>query len=325
MRAARYHEYGPPEVLRVEEVPDPEPGPDEVLIRVAAAGVNYGDTQLRGGTNPEWYPRPSLPTVAGGEVAGTVLTAGPGADPDLVGRRVLAFTGNSGGYAELAVVPARTTIAIPDGMSEQHAVALLIHGVTAAAVIDAANIQPGERVLVEAAAGGVGSLLVQWAKHAGAVVVAAARGERKLAVAKRLGADVVVDYAEPDWDQRVRDTLGGDLQVVLESVGGELARTAFELLEIGMGRMLFYGLASGAMPEITPADVLRRGVTLIGVGQRMMTQPDYLVRLRGQVFELAAAGHLEPVIGQVLPLAEAVAAHRAFEERTVIGKTVLVP
>src|SRR5207244_3266087 len=123
-------------------------------------------------------------------------------------------TGMSGGYAELAVVPATAAIPIPDALDEQRAVALLIQGVTSAAVIDAARLQPGERVLVEAAAGGIGTLLVQLAKRAGARVVGVARGERKLAVAKRLGADAVVDYTEPGWDQRVREAAGGDVHVV---------------------------------------------------------------------------------------------------------------
>ena len=319
MKAVRHHRFGAPDVLVLDEIPDPSPGPGQLLIRVSAAGVNFADVLLRARSGPTARFRPSvdLPATPGIEVAGTVLAAGPDTETTLVGRRVTCFIPN-GGYAELALVPAAGAVPIPDGLDDNHALALLAQGATAVGVIDAAGLTADDTVLVEAASGGIGSLLVQLAKRAGATVVAAASSERKLEVARRLGADRLVDYSRPGWTDQV-----GPLTVVLETVGGKTAIEAFRQLS-GLGsRAVLYGYASGEQPEITAADVFEVGAALIPFS--LGRNPQLLADLNRRALDLGTAGELEPVIGDVLPLAEAARAHRALEDRSSIGKLILTP
>ena len=319
MKAVRHHRFGAPDVLVLDEIPDPSPGPGQLLVRVSAAGVNFADVLLRARSGPTARFRPSvdLPATPGIEVAGTVLAAGPDTETALVGRRVTCFIPN-GGYAELALVPVAGAVPIPDGLDDNRALALLAQGATAVGVIDAAGLTADDTVLVEAASGGIGSLLVQLAKRAGATVVAAASSERKLEVARRLGADRLVDYSRPGWTDQV-----GPLTVVLETVGGKTAIEAFRQLS-GLGsRAVLYGYASGEQPEITAADVFEVGAALIpfSLGRNPQLLPD----LNRRALDLGTAGELEPVIGDVLPLAEAARAHRALEDRSSIGKLILTP
>ncbi len=185
-------------------------------------------------------------------------------------------------------------------------------------LVDAAELRPGDRVLVEAAGGGVGTLLVQLAAAAGARVVAAAGSPRKLDIARDLGAAVTVDYRDPQWPSRVRDSVGG-LDVVFDGVGGAIGSTAFELLGRG-GRMVSFGFASGSPTGISPEAVASRGVTMLGVPR---PSPAEARRFTADALEAAVAGRLRPVIGQRFPLAEAAAAHAAIESRNTIGKTLL--
>ncbi len=187
MRAVRFHAYGPPDVLRVDDVPDPRPGPGQILVRVSAAGIGFADVRIRAGQMRTVLTDLPLPYTPGFEVAGTVAAVGPGVDPTTVGSRVVATTAG-GGYAELALASAEAALPRPGSLDDPTALALLGQGATAVAVARAAALRAGDTVLVEAAAGGVGSLLVQLALRAGATVIAAARGARKLAVARRLGA-----------------------------------------------------------------------------------------------------------------------------------------
>jgi NADPH2:quinone reductase len=311
----RLQEFGPPEVLRPVDSPAPVPGPGQVLIDVQISNVTFVETQVRAGTAP--FPV-SLPMVPGNGVGGTVASVGPGADPALLGRLVVSTSGGSGGYAEQVAVVATGPIPVPDGVSLDDAVALLADGRTATMLMGAVDLRPGERVLVEAAAGGVGTLLVQLASNAGATVVAAAGGPRKLAVARDLGADVLVDYRRPGWTERVRDVVG-EVDVVLDGVGGDVARSAFELLRLG-GRMLSFGLASGTWAEVSAEQAAERGITLL---QAARPSPDVLRELTASALSEAAAGRLRPVIGQRFPLERAADAHRAIESRRTIGKTLL--
>ncbi|MFI9384761.1 zinc-binding alcohol dehydrogenase family protein [Kutzneria sp. NPDC052558] len=320
MKAVRHHRFGPPEVLVLEDVPDPTPGPGQLLVKVAAAGVNYADVMLRGEAGPtaRFRPEVTLPATPGLEVAGPVLAAGPDTDTALVGRRVTAFVPN-GGYAELALVPAAGAVPVPDGLDDNRALALLSQGATAVGVIDAARLTAEDTVLVEAAGGGIGTLLVQLAKQAGATVIAAASSERKLDVARKLGADRVVDYSRDGWTEEV-----GPVTVVLETVGGRTGTEAFQLLAERTGtRMVVYGFASGEPADITAADLFSVGAALIPFS--LGRNPELLADLNRRALDLGTAGRLDPVIGSVLPLAEAAAAHRAFEDRTAIGKMVLTP
>jgi NADPH2:quinone reductase len=319
MRAVLLTEFGPPEVLVAVDVPDPVPGPGQVVVRVSFASITFVETQVRAGRSPQ--PRGALtpPFVPGNGVGGEVTAVGEGVDAALVGTRVVTTTGGAGGYAEAVAVDAATLIEIPDGLSTDDAVALLADGRTATALARAAAARPGERVLVEAAAGGVGGLLVQLARNAGATVVAVAGGADKLAHAAELGATVAVDYREPAWADEVRAAVGG-VDVVFDGVGGDIGRAAFELVEPG-GRMFVFGLASGAFTCIDDEEAVRRRVT---VTRGLALRPAELPGLTRAALADAAAGRLRPVIGQWFALARAADAHTAIEARATLGKTLLV-
>jgi NADPH2:quinone reductase len=315
MRAVWLRKTGGPEVLAAGDAPDPVAGPGQVLIEVELANVTFVETQLRAGTAPFSL---ELPAIPGNGVGGVVAAVGPGVDAHLPGRRVVSSMGGSGGYAELAVVDADEPIEVPAGLGLDAAVALLADGRTAVSLVRAAQPRTGERVLVEAAAGGVGSLLVQLARSEGAEVVAAAGGERKLKLARELGARVAVDYREPDWGERVREECGG-VDVVFDGVGGDVARVAFELLAPG-GRMVSFGLASGEWAQISEEAAAQRGVALVRPGR---PSPEEQRALTEAALTEAAAGRLRPVIGQRFPLERAADAHAAIEARATLGKTLL--
>ncbi|MGW6446066.1 quinone oxidoreductase family protein [Lentzea sp. NPDC055074] len=277
MKAVRFHEFGAPDVLRVEEVPDPA---GDTLVDVTAIGLNYGETVIRRGKGKElfpWYPGPALPVVLGSEVVGTTKD----------GRRVMGVP-RDGAYATKAVV--EHPIDVPDGVGDHEALALLLQGTTAVAAAKAARIRPGDRVLVEAASGGVGSLLVQLAERAGAIVLAAS-------------SKGGIGY---DW------TGLDPVDVVFESIGGEVGKRAFELLRDGAGRMVVFGCASGEPLDVTASDVFRKGVAVMGLPHG--TTPE-------EVFAL----DLDPVLGDVYRLDEIADAHRALEARTTRGKLIARP
>ncbi|MEU5693997.1 zinc-binding dehydrogenase [Actinosynnema sp. NPDC020468] len=299
MRAVRFTEFGPPSVLREVEVPDPVAGPGEELVRVTAIGLNYGETVIRSGKGVRlfpWYEGTARPAPLGSEVVGVTAD----------GRR-LAGAPVGDAYAELAVL--RDPVEVPDDVSDHRALALLLQGATALAAFDAARAAAGERLLVEAAAGGVGSLLVQLGVRAGTTVVAAARGGRKLALARELGAPEVVDYGTPGWSAAV-----AEVDVVFSSSGGTIGREGFERLRPG-GRLVVFGFASGEPLDVTAADAFRKGVAVIGLWNPVT--PDAVRR--------AFASGLEPVLGEALPLARAARAHQLLEDRATTGKLILVP
>jgi NADPH:quinone reductase len=244
---------------------------------------------------------------------------GSAADTALIGQRVITSLRGTGGYAERVVADIAGLIDIPDELRTHEAVALLTDGRTALLLVRGAAIRPGETVLVEAAAGGVGSLLVQLARTAGAHIVGAAGGQRKLAVAHELGADVVVDYTDPSWTAGLRSRLGG-VDVVFDGVGGAIGRAAFELLRPG-GRFCPFGMASGAFAPVSEADARARRVALIRRGRP--TPEDLRESVQAALAE-AVAGRLRPLIGQTFTLERAADAHAAMEQRTTIGKTLLL-
>jgi NADPH2:quinone reductase len=318
MRAIRLHAFGPPENLVLDEVDDLDPAPGEVRIAVAASGVHLLDTSIRRGEEGP-LPRPALPTVPGREVAGTVETLGAGVEEHWLGRRVVAHLGQvPGGYAEQAVTSVDNLIELPDSLSYADSVALVGTGRTAEGILEHVTIGPDDVVLVPSAAGGLGWLLVQAARAAGASVVAAARGEQKLTLLRELGAELVVDYGEPDWAEQV----GRKATLVLDGVGGEVGRAAMELLVPG-GRMLMFGYSSGAATEVTTQDLLARSITVgWGLGPQMFARPGGIRGLAEQALARAARGGWRPLV-TAYPLAEAARAHRDLEERRAVGKVVL--
>jgi NADPH2:quinone reductase len=328
VRAIVLSEFGPPELLIPQEVDEPTPGSGQVLIDVELANVTFVETQVRAGRAPHPSMLPELPAIPGNGVGGVVVAVGPGADRALIGTRVVSTTGGAGGYAERVAVTAEGIVPVPDGVSLPEAVALLADGRTAMGLIDRAALRPGETVLVEAAAGGVGSLLVQLAKAAGAHVIAVAGGERKLAVARELGADIAIDYMGEKWASEVASAAtgiasnvdGAVADVVFDGVGGAVGRTAFELLRPG-GRHCAFGMASGAFAAIDEAEAARRSVTLL---RGAVPSPQEMTALTRAALQRAAAGELRAVIGQTFPLEHAAEAHRAIEGRATIGKTLLV-
>jgi NADPH:quinone reductase len=310
MRAVWMTEFGEPGVLVPRDTPDPVAGPGQVLIDVRFANITFVETQVRAGTGPF---RPTPPLIPGNGVGGVVRSAGDDVDPALIGTTVVTGTGGAGGYAELAAVDADGLFVVPEGLTLDDAVALLADGRTATMLTHAAGLRPGDRVLVEAAAGGVGSLLVQLARAAGAYVVAAAGGARKVDVARELGADLAVDYRRAGWAARV-----GLVDVVFDGVGGDIGRAAFELVRPG-GRLLVYGLASGTWNDVTEDEAAARGVTLV----RPSPTPGQLRRFTESALIEAAAGRLRPLIGQRFPLEKAADAHAAIQSRATVGKTLL--
>ncbi|WP_327042260.1 zinc-binding dehydrogenase [Micromonospora ureilytica] len=315
MRAIWLREFGGPEMLVPGHAPDPVPGPGQVLIDVAHANITFIETQLRAGRPGPFRLTP--PLIPGNGVGGVITAVGSDVDPALTGRRVVSATGGSGGYAERAAVDASAPIAVPAGLALDAAVALLADGRTAIMLIEAVGVRPGDRVLVEAAAGGVGSLLVQLAARAGARVVGAAGGRRKVDLLPGLGAEVAVDYLVPGWAEQVRATVGG-VDVVLDGVGGPVARAAFDLLSPG-GRMVSFGLASGEWSPVSAEAATARQVTVI----RPDVPPARLRAYTEQALADAAAGRLRPLIGQRFPLERAADAHAAIEARATVGKTLL--
>ncbi len=327
MHAIRQHEFGPPETLRYEEVADPVPGAGQVLIRVAAAGVHLVDTNIRAGIEGGPFPRSELPMTPGREVAGVVERVGDQVGDDWLDRRVVAHLGMaSGGYAELAVANVTSLHVLRDGVATDAAVAMIGTGRTALALLEVAQLTTDDVVLVTAAAGGLGSLLVQAGRNAGATVVGVAGGGAKVERARALGAHFAVDYLSPDWSKLMRDALDGrDVTVALDGVGGDVGRTALELLGPG-GRLILFGYSSGVLTELSASDIFSKGVTVSGaIGARIQQRPGGLRGLEEEALAALAAGRLVPVIGQHFPLADAAAAHWALESRATVGKVMLVP
>ncbi|WP_378731393.1 zinc-binding dehydrogenase [Nocardia brasiliensis] len=331
MHAIRLHAFGPAENLRYETLPDPTPGPGQVRITVAAAGVHLIDTALRKGL-PGPYPVPELPTVPGREVAGTIDAVGADVDSDWVGKQVVAHLGMApGGYAELAVTEVARLHEIPANLEPAEAVAMIGTGRTTMGILQFTELGPDSVAIVTAAAGGIGTLLVQYAKNAGATAIGLTGGPAKVALVQRNGADLAVDYLLPDWLDQVREFLGDRAATVLfDSVGGETARAALDLLGKGAQHLVFG--ASGQSPKDAAAltfsaeELADRGIT-----SEFVLGPPMLQRAGGDIRVLesrslaeAAAGRLRPAV-QRFPLAEAATAHHALETRATTGKVVLIP
>jgi NADPH2:quinone reductase len=311
MRAIQISRFGGPQVLEMAEVEEPTIDANGVMIAVEVVEVLFLDTQLRAGWGQDFFPmRP--PWVPGTGVAGTVVAAGSQVHSDVVGARVVARTGNEGAYAERVVVPANELARVPDGLDLAVATAALHDGVLALDRLDAAQLRSGTCVLVTAAAGSLGHWFVPLAKAAGAFVVAAAGGERKVRAAADLGADIAVDYRVGDWTA----VAGGPFDVVFDGAGGEIGSAALALTADG-GMFFGHGAASGEFAAHTRG----REVIVVGV-ERQLDDPTWR-RLIARGLQLLADDVVRPVIGQRVPLEHADRAHAAMGERAVIGKTVM--
>ncbi|WP_416565975.1 zinc-binding dehydrogenase [Nocardia testacea] len=329
MQAVQVKEFGGPDVLELREIPAPEPEAGQVLVRVAAADVMFLDTRLRSGWGTDFFAV-QPPYVPGGAIGGTVAAVGSGVDPGLLGTRVTARTVASGvggglpigGYAEYALAGVEQLNRIPDGVSVDQATAVVHDGHTALAAFERADIRPGQRVLITAAGGGLGTLLTQLAHRAGAQVIAAARGEAKLALARRLGAESAIDYSETGWADRALAATGGrGPDVVFDGAGGALGDAAVGIVP-GGGLFIGYGAAAGEFAAAGAESARERGVEVLSLYD-LNTGNDSRARYATRILELLATGQLEVVIGQTFPLAEAAAAHAAIDNRSALGRTML--
>ncbi|WP_150246019.1 quinone oxidoreductase family protein [Nocardiopsis quinghaiensis] len=316
MRAIQITEFGGPEVLTPTELPDPEPGPGEFLVDVTRVGINFADTHQ---AENSYLSPASLPLVPGMEIAGRTSD----------GRRVVALA-TSGGYAEKATADPNMCFDIPDGVSDEDALALLVQGATAWVLLrKSVRMDPGESVVVHAAGGGVGTLAVQLAKRFGAGrVIAVASSEEKRALALELGADAVVDSSAPDMTEALVGANGGQrVAAVLDMVGGRVTDQSVRALA-PFGRLAFYGMASRETPSPVQLPNLMRFSTTVG-GMwlpHVWTLPGNVMdRAMAELFTLVAEGHLRTVLGGSYPLAEAARAHEALRSRGTIGKLTLDP
>ncbi len=322
MKAVRVHEFGGPEVLQFEEAAIPDPGPGMVLVKIAAAGVNFIDTYQRSGA----YPL-ALPVTLGMEGAGVVEAVGESVTAVAPGHRV-GYSMQIGAYAEYALAPAWTVVPIPPAISLETAGALMLQAMTAHYLSHSTYaIQPGDTVLVHAAAGGVGLLLVQVAKLLGARVIGTVSTAEKAALALAFGADHVIRYTEEDFAAEVlRLTEGAGVPVVYDSVGKDTFDKSLDCLQ-PRGLLVLFGQSSGPVAPVDPQTLNRKGslyLTRPGPGPYMRTQEEIRGRY-ADLFGWIESGDLRVRIDQTYPLAEAAAAHRYIEGRQTKGKVLLLP
>src|SRR6266516_19562 len=327
MKAWRVHQTGAPaDVLRWEDVPDPRPGPGELLVRVDAVALNFPDVLLCTGLYQE---RPPLPFTPGLEIAGTVVEAGDG-DGFAPGERVLGSPPlPNGGLAELAVLPVGSAWAVPDGMPAAEAAAFLITYQTAFVGLHRrAGLRPRETLLVHAGAGGVGSAAVQVGLAAGARVIAAAGGPEKVRVCRELGAHEVVDYrVEPDLPQRVCELTGGrGADVIWDPVGGDVFDASRRCIAFE-GRLVVVGFAGGRIPQVPAGHVLVKNYSVVGLhwGLYRTANPAVITEAHEALMRMYAAGSIRPLVSERLPLSAAPDALTRLATRSTVGKVVLLP
>ncbi len=317
MRAMQVVELGQPLALR--DVAEPTPGAGEVLVRVAACGLNFGDLLIVKGTYQE---KPHLPATLGMEMAGTIEAVGDGVTHMSVGQRVAAYAG-FGGLAEYAALPAEICVPVPDEMTFVDAAAFLVaYGTSHVALDYKARLQPGERLLVLGASGGVGLTAVELGKLMGAEVIACARGAAKLEVARQAGADHLLDSETCDLKADVKALGGAD--VVYDPVGGELFDAALRACN-PEARLLPLGFASGTVPQIPANYLLVKNLSVLGFywGGYMRVNPSVLTDSFAVLFDWYAQGRLKPHVSHVLPLAQANDGLALLRTRTATGKVVI--
>lgn len=324
IKAILVREFGEPEVLELVDVERPSPGPGEAVIEVRAIGVNYADTMRR---RNQYVEAQDLPFIPGSEVAGVVAEVGEGVEGVVAGDQVVTLLG-TGGYAEYAVTRAGNLIPIPDSLDFDEAAAIPLQGLTAYHCIKTSGaLKAGESVLIHAAAGGVGTLAVQMAKLLGAgTVIATASSEEKLELALSLGADVLINYTQDDWPERVREATGGKgADVILEMVGRDFPGKNLTCLAT-FGRMVVFGAASRDRGTIVPAALMRRCHAVVGFYlPQIMRRRDLFAPSLREVLGWISTGDLKLTIGATYPLEDAARAHSDLESRRTTGKLILRP
>jgi NADPH:quinone reductase len=313
MKAIKIEEFGGPEVLQYTEVPDPSPKLAEIVVNVKRSGVNFADTHA---SRNDYLAEQTLPLIPGAEISGQTND----------GRRVAALLG-SGGYAEQVAVPQAQLIELPPEVDYDQGAGGLLQGLTAMALVHrCARIEPGETIVVEAAAGGTGTLAVQLAKRAGAKVIGLASSEEKRELVQSLGADTTVDSRAEDLGERIREANDGKrVDAVLHMSGGEAFDAELDVLA-PLGRMVVFGIASREQRQISTASLLRGSKAVIGFWlAHLLMRPDLLGPMIRDLFAAIAAEELTVTIGEVYPLSEAARAHEDLIARRTTGKLLLDP
>jgi NADPH2:quinone reductase len=326
MLATRYHQHGGPDVFACEEVPEPEPGEGEVLVKVAAAGVNYADTVRRNG---DYYPVPTVfPAIPGREVGGEIVAVGKGVTGWKEGDRIFS-TLDDGGYAQFAVARQEKLIKAPDNLDLKVGVALIVQGLTAMLVQkDAARLQQGERILIQGAGGGVGSLSVQLAKLRGAgLVIGVDATEEKRVFVEQQGADMALNYNDQEWTETVMAaTDGNGVDVVQEMTGGQVFTDSLGCLA-EFGRLVVYGFASRDVIQINPNPLLPGNKSIRGfyLERYIDTQRHLVDAAMVELADYVASGKLTVNIAGAFSLDQAGETHRLLEGKKSMGKLVILP
>ncbi|MBZ8132488.1 quinone oxidoreductase [Afifella sp. IM 167] len=320
----RIHETGGPEVLKVEEIEIGEPAEGEVKVRHAAIGLNYIDTYFRSGL----YPAPNgLPLVPGGEGAGTVVSVGPGVDGYAPGDRV-AYVGPPGSYAGERLIAAKNLVRLPDGIDFRTAAAMMLKGLTAQYLLrQTFRVEAGQTILFHAAAGGVGLIACQWAKHLGATVIGTVGSPQKAELARAHGCDHVIDYRKENFVERVREITDGSLcEVVYDAVGKDTYPGSLDCLK-PRGMWVSFGQSSGPIADFNLALLAQKG-SLYACRPTLFTyiaEPANLRAMADDLFEVVGSGVVKIEVNQEFALTDAAEAHRALEGRRTTGATILVP
>ena len=322
MKAIQIKQTGGPEVMELADLPVPQPKPNEAVVKILAAGVNFIDVYNREGR----YKAP-LPLVLGQEGAGVVSAVGSEVPDVAVGDRV-AYTSVLGSYAEYAAVPADRLVKIPDGVSEREAAAAMLQGMTAHYLAhDTYPLKKDETALIHAAAGGVGLLLIQMAHNIGARVIGTVSSEEKAKLAREAGADEIIFYTQSDFEAETKRLTGGKgVDVVYDSVGKTTFEKGLNVLR-PRGMMALFGGSSGAVPPFDPITLTQKGslyLTRPSIGHYIITRQE-LQQRAGAVFEMIRGGKLKLRIEHVYPLQQAAQAHRDLEGRKTTGKLLLIP
>lgn len=323
MNAIRIHSHGGPEVLTYEEVAAPVPGPGEVVVRNRAVGVNYTDIYARTG----FLYQLDLPVTLGKEGAGEVVATGEGVTEFAVGDRV-AYTETMGAYAEQTAVPVHYLVHLPDAVSYETAAASMLKGLTAQYLLrHTFRVEAGQTVLVQAAAGGVGLILAQWARHLGATVIGTAGSAAKVELALQNGCHHVINYNEEDFVARVREITNGEgCHVVYDGVGKAVAKGSLDCLR-PRGYYVNFGWASGPVDPIDPMDLISKGslyVTSPGLTLYLAKREDVIANAK-ELFDVILSGAVKIRTHTILPLSETAEAHRLIQSRGISGSIVVIP
>lgn len=321
MKAVRIHEFGGVDVLKWEDVPEPKARPDQVLIKVESAGVNYADLMRRGGG----YPGPDLPSSLGLEAAGTVVEVGDNVDGVTVGQRVMAM--GPQGQAEYVAVNGNFVFPYPETLDPVQAGGMPIVFLTCYHLLKTrGQMQAGDTVLVQAGASGVGTVAIQMAKAWGAKVIATASTQEKLDLATSLGADIVINYTTQDFEAEIQEQTGGQgVELILECVGGPVLEKSVRCVA-AYGRLISYGNASGTPANLASADIFAANRTVIGfsMGRSPAGRLDHKSAM-AEIFPMISSAQARLVVDQVMPMSQVADAHRHLAARGTKGKVILTP